>query len=114
MNRNESRTELAAHPRPLRLLLSWLVLTAMALALASACGPLRLGNKFRTEPTKIKVGHDAKKDVIAKMGAPYRTAMDSRGQEVLTYVWADGGSRGEKAIIVLNKNGLVSLVEVVR
>ena len=99
---------------PLRRLCAWVVAAGVTLLLSSACGPLVLGSKFQNDPAKIKVGHDAKKDVLAKLGAPYRTAMDSRGQEVLTYVWADGKGRGEKAIIVLNKNGMVSLVEVVR
>ncbi len=92
----------------------WLLVSILAAGLAAACAPPRLGAPFGTDPARIKVGHDSKKDVIAKMGAPYRKALDSRGQEVLTYVWADGKGRGEKAIIVLNKNGLVSLVEVVR
>ncbi len=92
----------------------WFVVGSLTAGLMVACAPPRLGSPFRTDPARIKVGHDAKKDVIAKMGAPYRKALDSRGQEVLTYVWADGKGRGEKAIIVLNKNGLVSLVEVVR
>lgn len=104
----------SAGPILLRRLRNWLVVAGVALALGSACGPLVLGSKFQNDPAKIKVGHDSKKDVIAKLGAPYRTSMDSRGQEVLSYVWADGKGRGEKAIIVLNKNGMVSLVEVVR
>ena len=48
------------------------------------------------------------------MGPPYRSVIDKRGQEVLTYVWADGRGGGEKCLIVLNKNGIVSVVEVVR
>lgn len=114
MHRTHRPFDSAAGRGLLRRLTSWLVVAAVALALAGACGPLVLGSPFRTDPAKIKVGHDSKKDVMAKMGAPYRTAMDSRGQQVLTYVWADGKGRGEKAIIVLNKNGMVSLVEVVR
>ena len=112
MHRNHSPHDPSAGGFGLRRLCSWLAVAAVTLS--SACGPLVLGSPFRSDPAKIKVGHDAKKDVIAKLGAPYRTAMDSRGQEVLTYVWADGRGRGEKAIIVLNKNGMVSLVEVVR
>lgn len=86
----------------------------VCLAMLAACSPLRLGQPFRTDPTKIKVGHDSRQDVLAKMGGPYRAATDSRGQEVLTWVWADGRGKGEKCIVVLNKNGVVSLVEVVR
>ncbi len=113
MDRNRLHTVDGSAPA-WRRLGRWLVVIALALGLALACAPPRLGKRFGTDPTRIKVGHDTRKDVVAKMGSPYRKALDSRGQEVLTYVWADGKGRGEKAIIVLNKNGLVSLVEVVR
>ncbi len=92
-----------------------IVLCALVIAaMLSSCAPLRLGHPFRIAPSKVKVGHDQKRDVIAKMGPPYRSVIDKRGQEVLTYVWADGRGGGEKCLIVLNKNGIVSVVEVVR
>lgn len=83
------------------------------IALLSGCSALVLGAPFKVNPTQaIKVGHDAKKDVLRKMGSPYRRLQDPKGREIFTYVWADGKGRGEKCTIAFNKNGLVTLVEV--
>ena len=77
------------------------------------CAPAFIGRRYRANPrTDIKVGYDQKSDVIAKMGQPHQTSVDSAGQEILTYVWADGRGRGEQTLIAINKNGVVYLVEV--
>ncbi len=60
-----------------------------------------------------RFAHDRKADVVRKMGEPYRRFVDSAGHEVFTYVYADGGGGGSKAIIAFNKNEVVYLVEVV-
>ena len=57
-----------------------------------------------------KVGHDTEKDVVTKMGQPFRRTTDAQGRAVLTYVWADGKGHGEKCVIAFNKNGLVYVV----
>lgn len=88
------------------------LLLALVFVLGACAGP-RLGRPFRVDPrVDVKVGFDTKRDVITKMGKPYRTFVDSAGREVLTYVWADGRGGGEKCLIALNKNGLVYLIEV--
>ena len=79
------------------------------------CASLSLGSRFPINPRQqIKVGHDSEKDVIAKMGQPFRRATDAQGRAVLTYVWADGNGYGEKCVVAFNKNGLVYVVEVVQ
>ena len=62
--------------------------------------------------SEIKIGHDQKQDVLRKMGPPYRAFVDSRGHEVLTYVWANGKGAGRKYLIALNENDVVYLIEV--
>ena len=85
----------------------------MIIALLSGCSALSLGAPFKVNPHQaIKVGHDAQKDVLRKMGTPYRRLQDPQGREIFTYIWADGKGHGEKCTIAFNKNGLVTLVEV--
>lgn len=79
------------------------------------CASLSLGSRFPINPRQqIKVGHDTEKDVITKMGQPFRRATDAQGRAILTYVWADGKGYGEKCVVAFNKNGLVYVVEVVQ
>lgn len=79
------------------------------------CATLSLGSRFPINPRQeIKVGHDTEKDVINKMGQPFRRATDAQGRAILTYVWANGKGYGEKCVIAFNKNGLVYVVEVVQ
>ena len=84
-------------------------------ALLSACAPMQLGRKFQADPiAAIKAGHDQRRDVLVKMGEPYRVSVDAKGREIFTYLWADGRGDGSQCLIAFNKNGVVSLVEVVR
>lgn len=77
------------------------------------CAPVQIGRKYSGQPqTEVKVGFHNKSDVEAKMGPPFRKAVDGQGREVYTYVWADGKGAGEKCVIAFNKNGIVYLVEV--
>lgn len=83
-------------------------------ALVIGCSPVTIGRPFRVNPYKaIKVGHDSRKDILNKMGNPYRKNVDAKGREIFTYVWADGKGNGRKCVILFNKNNLVALVEVV-
>ena len=82
--------------------------------LLTACGPLSLGRHFKINPsTDIKIGHDQQKDVLRKMGQPFRRAVDAKGRQIFTYLWADGDGGGRKCTIAFNKNGVVSIIEVV-
>ena len=82
--------------------------------LLTACGPLSLGRHFKINPsTDIKIGHDQQKDVLRKMGQPFRRAVDAKGRQIFTYLWADGDGAGRKCTIAFNKNGVVSIIEVV-
>ena len=82
--------------------------------LVIGCSPVTIGSPFRVNPYKaIKIGHDSRKDIINKMGEPYRKNIDAQGREIFTYVWADGKGNGRKCVILFNKNNLVALVEVV-
>ncbi len=84
------------------------------LSLGTACGPMTIGRPFSVNPeVSIKVGHDQKKDVLKKMGQPFRRNKDAEGREIYTYVWADGKGGGQKCIIVFNKAQTVAIVEVV-
>ena len=88
-------------------------LIALFLVVNFGCTPIFLGRRYKADPrTDIKIGYDHKADVIAKMGPPHRTTVDSAGQEILTYVWADGRGGGEQTLVAINKNGVVYLVEV--
>ena len=50
------------------------------IALLSGCSALSLGAPFKVNPHQaIKVGHDAQKDVLRKMGTPYRRLQDPQG-----------------------------------
>jgi hypothetical protein len=78
-----------------------------------ACTSMALGRRFPIDPRSgLKIGHDQKRDVLRKMGQPYRRFVDTEGREVFTYVWADGKGQGQKAIIAFNANDVVYLVEV--
>jgi hypothetical protein len=89
------------------------ILFVTFVVLLFGCAPLTLGRPFGADPAlEIKAGHDLRKDVIGKMGQPFRRGVDSRGREIFTYVWADGVGGGSKCLIAFNKNGVVSLVEV--
>lgn len=89
------------------------LVTALILALLPHCASLSLGRPFAVNPSEaLKVGHDTKKDVLQKMGAPYRQLTDPRGREIFTYVWTDGEGAGQKCTVAFNKNGLVTFVEV--
>ena len=75
------------------------------------CAGIALGQHFPVRPeTAIKVGHDTKKEVLQKMGDPYRQAVDPAGRTILTYLWTDGKGKGEKCTIALNSSGVVSVV----
>jgi hypothetical protein len=88
-------------------------LITLLLCVNLGCASVFLGRRYEANPrTDIKIGYDQKSDVIAKMGPPHRTSIDSTGQEILTYVWADGRGGGEQTLIAINKNGVVYLVEV--
>ena len=83
-------------------------------SVAIGCSPVTIGRPFPVNPYKaIKVGHDSRKDILNKMGNPYRKNFDAKGREIFTYVWADGKGNGRKCVILFNKNNLVALVEVV-
>ena len=85
----------------------------LAVSILTHCSPITLGNRFKVRPTQaVKVGHDHQKDVLKKMGPPYRRNVDPNGRTLFTYVWADGKGSGEKCTIAFNKNGVVTLVEV--
>ena len=80
----------------------------------TACGPLTLGRHFKLNPSAdLKIGHDQQKDVLRKLGQPFRRAVDAKGRQIFTYLWADGKGAGKKCTIAFNKNGVVSIVEVV-
>ena len=82
--------------------------------LATACAPRSIGRRFSISTTsKVKVGHDQKRDVLHKLGQPIRRSVDGTGGEIFTYLWADGRGSGHKCIVVFNKNGIVSLVQVI-
>ena len=90
-----------------------LVTLALALALSPACSSLEIGRRFTVNPNQaLKPGHDSKKDVLHKMGSPYRRLTDPKGREIFTYVWTDGEGNGQKCTVAFNKNGLVTFVEV--
>ena len=96
-----------------RIYISWMAIAALGL-LCTACGPRSIGRSFSlSTAAQIKVGHDQKRDVLKKMGAPLRKTIDGSGGEIFTYLWADGRGSGQKCIIAFNKNGTVSLVQVV-
>jgi len=85
----------------------------LTVGLLAQCSPIRLGSRFKVRPTEaIKVGHDHQKDVVKKMGPPYRRSVDPKGRTLFTYVWTDGEGKGEKCTVAFNKNGVVALVEV--
>ena len=84
-----------------------------ALVASTACVPLVIGRPFQVDPrAAIKVGYDAKADVVRKMGEPYRRSVDAEGHEAYVYVWADGDGGGQKCIVAFNKNDVAYLVEV--
>ena len=91
-----------------------LMSAALVMLLCVACGPRFIGRSFAVNTaTQIKVGHDQKRDVLQKMGPPVRRTVDGGGGEIFTYLWANGHGGGQKCIIAFNKNGTVSLVQVV-
>ena len=93
--------------------LSLLAALSMVL-LVTACGPRSIGRRFSMNATsQVKVGHDQKRDVLHKLGQPVRRSVDGTGGEIFTYLWADGRGSGHKCIVVFNKNGVVSLVQVI-
>ena len=79
-----------------------------------ACGGVQLGRPFPEPTSTLKIGYDREADVIAKMGAPYRRTLDSRGRLLLTYLWADGEGQGQTCLVALNEDGVVALVDVAR
>ena len=88
------------------------LLAAISLTSLVACAPVQIGRRYSASPrTEVKVGFHTKADVEGKMGPPFRKAVDARGREIYTYVWADGKGGGEKCVIAFNKNGVVYLVE---
>ena len=95
-----------------RMGMRWGLMFALIFATA-ACASTSLGRRFAVNPLDaIKVGHDQKKDILKKMGRPYRRSVDSRGREVFTYLWADGKGAGQKCTIGFNKSDVVYVVEV--
>ncbi len=79
---------------------------------ATGCATVSLGRQFAADPrTTVKVGLHSKQDIVAAVGPPVRTFLDSRGREVFTYLWADGRGAGEKCLIAFNENAIVYLVE---
>lgn len=80
----------------------------------TACGPLTIGRPFKINPSvDLKIGHDQQKDVLRKLGQPFRRTLDAKGRQIFTYLWADGKGAGKKCTVAFNKNGIVSIVEVV-
>lgn len=99
--------------KTLRTLFGPLLAVLLTVGFLVGCSPILLGSKFKVRPTEaIKVGHDHQKDVLKKMGNPYRRSVDPKGRTLFTYVWTDGKGSGEKCTVAFNKNGIVSLVEV--
>ena len=85
------------------------------LCVGSACTPPHLGRPFSQNPLReIKVGFDQKKDVSRKLGQPYRTHTDEKGNSFFVYLWSDGMNRGRKCVVMFNPQGLVSIVNVVQ
>ena len=90
-----------------------LLTLSLVLILSPACSSLEIGSRFTVNPNQaLKPGHDSKKDVLQKMGSPYRRLTDPKGREIFTYVWTDGEGNGQKCTVAFNKNGLVTFVEV--
>lgn len=84
----------------------------VALALLAGCAGAHIGRPLPVDPREtLKVGHHRKSDAVRELGQPYRVSTDSRGRELLTYVWADGAGEGNKCIIALNENEVIYLVE---
>ncbi len=83
-----------------------------AAVLVSACAPATIGRRLSADPrSELKVGYDAKADVVKKLGQPYRKTVDSKGHEVWTYAWADGNGAGQKYTVAFNGADVVFLVE---
>lgn len=91
------------------------VLLISLLGVNSACLPTHLGHPFSPDPEReLKVGFDQKRDVIRKLGAPYRTHSDEQGNTLFVYLWSDGDRRGRKCVIMFNTQGVVSIVNVIQ
>jgi outer membrane protein assembly factor BamE (lipoprotein component of BamABCDE complex) len=87
-------------------------IAALLLASLAACSPVTVGRRLTADPrSEVKVGYDAKPDVMKKLGQPYRKTVDSKGHEVWTYVWADGNGGGQKYTVAFNGADVVFLVE---
>ncbi|MEC9071330.1 MAG: hypothetical protein VX938_03085 [Myxococcota bacterium] len=98
------------HPLPI---VRWLCAALLAASLVTpACGGAQLGRPYPEPTTTLKVGYDREEDVLAKMGAPYRRTLDSRGRMLFTYLWADGEGAGQSCLVAFNEDGIVSLVDV--
>ena len=100
--------KLLNHPLPI---VRWLCAALLAASLF-ACGGAQLGRPYPEPTTTLKVGYDREGDVLAKMGAPYRRTLDSRGRMLFTYLWADGKGAGQSCLVAFNEDGIVSLVDV--
>jgi outer membrane protein assembly factor BamE (lipoprotein component of BamABCDE complex) len=81
----------------------------------SGCVPTFLGRPFSQNPLReVKVGFDQKKDVLRKLGTPYRQHADEYGNTFFVYVWSDGAKQARKCVVMFNSQGLVSIVNVVQ
>lgn len=88
------------------------VYAVLAFRLLGGCAGAQIGRPLPCDPrTALRIGHHKKSDALRALGQPYRTSTDSRGRELLTYVWADGRGEGRKCIIALNENEIVYLIE---
>ena len=86
--------------------------TLLVLVILAGCGSVTVGRRLSVDPrSELKVGYDAKADVVKKLGQPFRKTVDSKGHEVWTYVWADGNGGGQKYTVAFNGADVVFLVE---
>ena len=84
-------------------------------SISVGCAPAFLGRPFSQNPTReVKVGFDQQKDVLRKLGAPYRQHTDEQGNLFFVYIWSDGEQSARKCIVMFNPQGLVSIVNVVQ
>lgn len=86
-----------------------------------ACATAERGRKFDTsQVNKIEVGKTSEAEVLAMMGAPYRTTVMTDGSKELVYGYAQASGNMfarkietslDKAVISFDKAGIVKSIE---
>ena len=92
----------------------WLIMICCLIG-GIGCAPAFLGSPFSQNPLReVKVGFDQQKDVLRKLGTPYRQHADEQGNTFFVYVWSNGVQKARKCIVMFNPQGFVSIVNVVQ